>query len=221
MSQSFDADSQALPNRLVAGIARIGLVLKSRAWQEAGARGLTPTQGQILSVLRTHPSGVRLSDIAEQLGVSLPTASDAMSSLVEKGLALKERSPDDGRALQVKLTDLGKQEAERAAAWSSFLLAAVDELQADEQQGFLRSLLKIIHSLERQGFVVPQRMCPNCRYFETNKDPQSVRPHFCALMGLTLAQSDLRLDCPDQQPGIPEQREQSWKVFLNGSHPEP
>ena len=39
---------QPLDKRVTIGLAKIGIALKQQAWAEAGGRGLTPTQGQVL-----------------------------------------------------------------------------------------------------------------------------------------------------------------------------
>jgi hypothetical protein len=46
-------NQDSLGHRVAVGLAKIGLALKSHAWQNAGQQGLTPTQGQVLTLLRT------------------------------------------------------------------------------------------------------------------------------------------------------------------------
>ena len=56
----------ASPRQVATGLAKLALVLRQRAWQEGGAAGLTPTQGQILALLRTSaPASLR--DVAPQV----------------------------------------------------------------------------------------------------------------------------------------------------------
>jgi hypothetical protein len=69
---------EPLDKRVTTGLAKVGLALKQQAWAEAGGRGLTPTQGQVLALLRANPEGLRLGQLAGQLGVTAappPTAS--------------------------------------------------------------------------------------------------------------------------------------------------
>ena len=45
---------EPLDKRVTTGLAKIGIALKQQAWAEAGGRGLTPTQGQVLALLRAN-----------------------------------------------------------------------------------------------------------------------------------------------------------------------
>lgn len=215
----FDADEAVLPDRIVTGLAKIGLALKSQAWQEASGRGLTPVQGQVLVLLRAQALGLRLSAIAEALGVRLPTASDTVSALVDKGLVLKERSAEDARALAVVLTPAGRREAEQAASWPDFLLEGVEALSPQEQEVFFRGLVKMIRSLQEKGRIPVQRMCVSCRYFQPHAYADPERPHHCALVNAPFGDRHLRLDCPEQEPAEATQADRSWQVFLSGRTP--
>src|SRR5215217_85902 len=119
---------EPLDRRVTIGLAKIGIALKQQAWAEAGGRGLTPTQGQVLALLRANPEGLRLRALAEQLGVTAATTSDSVTALHRKGLVAKEPTAGDGRGVVVLLTPSGVREAAAAAAWPDFLLEAVGEL---------------------------------------------------------------------------------------------
>ncbi|HKO84347.1 MAG TPA: helix-turn-helix domain-containing protein, partial [Actinomycetota bacterium] len=73
-SESLPPD-EPLDRRVTTGLSKVGMALKQQAWAEAGGRGLTPTQGQALALLRASPPGLRLGELAAQLGVTAPTAS--------------------------------------------------------------------------------------------------------------------------------------------------
>ena len=68
-------------HQVITGLSKVGLAMKSSAWRAAGPRRLTPTQAQILSLLRGAAAPLRLSAIASGLGVTAPTASDAVTAL--------------------------------------------------------------------------------------------------------------------------------------------
>src|SRR5215207_10788390 len=95
---------EPLDRRVTIGLAKIGIALKQQAWAEAGGRGLTPTQGQALALLRATPGGLRLGELAGQLGVTAATTSDSVGALVRKGLVTKAALAGDGRAVVVRLT---------------------------------------------------------------------------------------------------------------------
>ncbi len=80
----------------IEALARIGALLRSFAWRRAEAVGLTPTQEQILTRLAARgPS--RVSVLADDLGVTQPTISDAVAALPRK--AHVARGIDPGEAV--------------------------------------------------------------------------------------------------------------------------
>ncbi len=203
---------------MIAGLAKIGLALKSQAWQDAGIQGLTPTQGQILALLCSRGlKPMRLSAIAEGLAVKPATASDAVAVLVEKGLVRKVRAPDDGRAIAISLTTQGQGEANRVASWPDFLLAAVDELSESEQEIFLRGLIKMVKVLQERGQIPIAKMCVTCRFFQPNVYPDSECPHHCALVNAPFGDRHLRLECPEHIAAESEVAEQVWRTFSRSS----
>lgn len=195
----FDPARDPIARRVAVGLAKIGLALRSQAWQEAAGRGLTPTQGQVLALLLGSTGPLRLSQLAEGLGVTAATASDAVQALVAKGLVRKERSREDARALAVSLTSAGREEAARAASWPDFLLSAIDELSAAEKEVFLEGLIKMIRALQERGQIPVARMCVTCRFFRPNAHPDPDRPHHCAFVNAPFGGRSLRIDCPDHQ----------------------
>jgi DNA-binding MarR family transcriptional regulator len=196
-----DSIDKTLSQQLVVGLNKVGLVLKSQAWQDAETTGLTPTQGQILTFLDSNRSqGIRLSAVADALGITSATASDAIAVLIQKQLVIKEKAIDDARAIAIKLTSAGKQRARQVAGWSDFMLSAIDELSPLEREVFLKGLMKIIHRLQADGYISVARMCVNCQYFQPDRYPNSHDPHHCGFMDAPFGDRDLKLDCPDLIP---------------------
>lgn len=213
MEGFFEDHSDSIATRVAIGLNKLGLAMKSRAWAGAGARGLTPTQGQILALLRGRDRALRLTQVAEELGISAPTASDSVRALVDKGLVRKARSKDDARAVALELTTSGKAEAELAASFSDFLLAAIDVLSPAEQEVFLVALIKMIGVLVERGQIPTQRMCLSCRHFRPNEHPDPELSHHCGLVDAPLRRRYLRLDCPEYAPAREEVVRRSLRVF--------
>jgi len=210
----FDASSE-IEQHILVGLEKIGLALKSQSWQDAGQQGLTPTQGQILTLLAEKGiAGVRLSEVAKNLAVTAATASDAVTSLVHKGLVQKTRSPEDGRAIAITLTAQGQQAASQTASWSDFLLTTVGELSQEEQVVFLRGLIKIIRKLQEQGQISIAKMCVTCQFFQPNRYPGSEYPHHCALVNAPFGDRHLRLNCAEQVAADSEVAQRNWEIYL-------
>jgi DNA-binding MarR family transcriptional regulator len=198
----------------MSGLAKIGLALRSRAWREAGGRGLTPTQGQILAHLRARAGEPQaLGHVAAALAVKPATVSEAVETLARKRLVRKERSVRDARRLILRLTPAGLNEARRASAWPDFLVAGIEVLSRAEQEAFLRGLIKMIRVLQERGEIPVARMCATCCYFRprVHADPQ--RPHHCEFVGAPFGDRHLRLDCPEHEPAEAPQADRIWKAF--------
>ncbi len=98
------------PQRIAAGLSRISLLLRHHQWRAAAGLALTPTQAQVLALLAAHPpAGLRLGEIARQLAVTPPTATDAVTALEAKRLVRRGGDADDARAVRIRLTARGRR----------------------------------------------------------------------------------------------------------------
>ncbi len=214
---SFDESQDSAEQRILVGLAKISLALKSQSWQDAGQHGLSPTQAQILSLLQAKGKGMRLSELAEGLAVTPATASDAVRVLDEKGLVQKMRSSQDGRAIAITLTPKGKTLAAQTSCWSDLLLDAVGELSELEQTVFLRGLIKMIRKLQETGQIPIAKMCVSCRFFQPNRYPDSDRPHHCSLVDAPFGDRNLRLECSDQIAAPIDIADYNWEKYQGQS----
>lgn len=203
-------------NKLLSGLNRIGLAMRSAAWGDATESGLTPTQSQILAFVAARSAqNPRSGDAADALGITPQTASVAIAALVAKGLVTKVSDPGDRRASALKLTRQGEVAARIAAQWPDFLLSAVQELDEAERALFLRILIKLIRRLQVDGQIVPQRLCVTCVHFQPNAHPQNpAGPHHCGYVDAPLSETDLRLDCGEHSPASAEVVSAAWSSFL-------
>jgi hypothetical protein len=159
---------------------------------------------------------MRLTEIAAAMAVKPATATVAVQALERKGLVRKTPDPRDARARVIALTTNGQREAERAAGWSDFLLGAVDELSPDEQEVFLRGLVKMIRTLQERGEIPVSRMCVTCRYFRPHVHADPSPPHHCAFVDAPFGNRQLRLECADHEPAPVEQAQRAWERFAAG-----
>ena len=97
-------------SHIVAGLTKIGTFLRSEQRQQAEETGLTLTQAQILVHLAARgPTPV--SAVADEIAVTQPTVSDAVTALVRKGWVAKRDDPDDARVTQLHTTARGERDA--------------------------------------------------------------------------------------------------------------
>ncbi len=216
----FELLVDPIDRRVMIGLSKLSLALKSRSWQEAEGQGLTPTQGQILTLLRVRSmQGVRLSELANALAITMATTSEAVETLVRKGLVQKAKHPKDGRAIALTLTETGSREADRVAGWPDFLLDAIDVLSSDEQTVLLRGLIKMIRTLQVRGQIPVNKMCITCRFFRPYAHAGTEQPHHCAFVDMPFGDRSLRLDCPDQEEASAQRAAQAWERFVSpGPH---
>ncbi|WP_270935567.1 MarR family winged helix-turn-helix transcriptional regulator, partial [Falsiroseomonas oryzae] len=106
MTAVFDSLSEPIPRRLATGLARLSVALRAGQWRLAEAHGLTPTQAQALALVAARPA-LRVSEVAEQLAVTRPTASDTVAALERKRLLRRQPDPRDARASGLVLTEAG------------------------------------------------------------------------------------------------------------------
>jgi DNA-binding MarR family transcriptional regulator len=184
---------------IVAGLERLSTVMRAQAWSQAGARGLTPTQRSVLLQLKEAPAGMRLSELAEGQGVSLPTMSDAVTTMAGKGLVKKLRAPGDGRALSLVLTEAGMGEARRAEGSMGALRLAVAQLGQPQQKALLEALVHLIGGLLESGAISVAKTCVSCSFFRPNVHPRTEQPHHCAYVDAPLGAVDLRVHCPEHE----------------------
>lgn len=203
-------------NKLLGGLNRIGLAMRSAAWDDATESGLTPTQSQILAFISARSAqNPRSGDAADALGITPQTASVAIAALVSKGLVNKVPDPSDRRASSLKLTRQGEVAARVATQWPDFLLAAVQELDESERGQFLRILIKMLRQLQTNGQIVPQRFCVTCMHFRPNAHPRNPSgAHHCAHLDDALGETDLRLDCGQHRAAGTDVANAAWSSFL-------
>jgi DNA-binding MarR family transcriptional regulator len=209
----FDAISTPIETRITTGFMRIGTAMRSKAWELAVTHGLTPTQVDILSLLSARGVALRLTTIAEQLAITPATASDAVATLVAKGLAGKERASDDRRAIAVCLTGAGTELSAEISEGGGLLDEALQSLGVAEQTQLLAMMVKLIRHLQEHGKVASSRMCVTCQHFEANRHPDTPMPHHCRLVGAAFGNVHLRLDCAEHSEAEAATLSRNWQAF--------
>jgi len=217
MNSPTEEPQEGPATRIAAGLFKLALVIRHQSWKAAGERGLTPTQSQILALLASLPGDTGVKALAEQLSITMGTASEAVSALERKELLTKANSPTDGRAVVLKLTRRGRGQAKKCREWPEVLVDAAHTLPTAEQAGFLRGLVGMIRSLQEQGAVPTTRMCVGCRYFRPNEYPGSEKAHHCGYLDTAIADVDLRIDCDDMEPASEAASPQLMEALFAGT----
>ncbi len=129
--------------QVASGLVRLTFLVQS-VYAEVG-RGceLTPTQAQMLCVLREGPNG--MAELCGVLGVERSSLTGLVDRAERSGLVVRTPDPADRRAVKVALTEAGDRAAcEFHEQITSRLAALLDDLPPTEQARFSRSLTRIV-----------------------------------------------------------------------------
>lgn len=89
-------------------------------------------------------SGVRVGDIARNLGVKVPSATEQIIKLERAGLVRREADPADSRAVRVKLTAEGHAAVESANARRNAAMAGILGSLTDTERQALAAAIPVI-----------------------------------------------------------------------------
>jgi len=125
---------------------------QARVWVDVD---LTMSQLKMMFVLHSAMGpggshGLRVSEVAQSLGVTLPTVTAVMDKLVERGLVKRAEDRLDRRQHVCRLTANGQEMIHRLMAGRrTFTTALLDHLNADELQSFLGGMQVLLVAAER------------------------------------------------------------------------
>ena len=138
ISVDFDLEL-ALPYLLARAGTRIGQAFS----KELRRFDLSLTEWRVCAALH-HAPHQRLSQLAEHTSAEPSTLSRVVDGLLQRGLLVRDRSDEDGRALALSLTDAGRDLTLRiiplAQLFERVALAGLSSAQADALRGMLHSV---------------------------------------------------------------------------------
>jgi DNA-binding MarR family transcriptional regulator len=141
----------ALIEQLSDALARLGAVSRGNENRRANAAGLTALQASILAHLAGCESAPTISRLAAELVVTPATVSDAVATLVRKGLVAKRAADQDRRALVVSLTEAGEKLANRVRSWPDPLAKAMIKLPTADLTALERAVAGLLGKLAEAG----------------------------------------------------------------------
>ncbi|MGO4454847.1 MarR family winged helix-turn-helix transcriptional regulator [Arthrobacter sp. RAF14] len=112
---------------------------------DVGETELTGSQLSLLTLL--SDGGARVSDIARNLGVRAPTATEQITRLEGRGYVRRESDPEDSRAVVVRLTDDGWDAVTRVNLRRNRAVAAVIEGMEPRERAALESAIPVLTSI--------------------------------------------------------------------------
>ncbi|MCF1712295.1 MarR family transcriptional regulator [Corynebacterium argentoratense] len=107
---------------------------------------LTGPQLTIMTRLEEH-GPARISEVAREEGIRIPTASNALHQLEERGMISRLRDTSDKRGVRVKLTAQGREELKRVGAERDRHFATLLELLDEDELKLAEQLIPVIKRL--------------------------------------------------------------------------
>lgn len=130
-----------------AALRSIGIAHRARAGGLLSELGLSIGQEQLLMQLAEHGTSTQ-AQLAKAIGCEPPTITMAVRKLEAAALVVRVQSPADARALEVALTDKGKELLPRlTAAWRQLADEAFEGISKKERPAALALLRTIAGNL--------------------------------------------------------------------------
>jgi DNA-binding MarR family transcriptional regulator len=202
MRSIFDLEfqHQDVDSKIAAALERLSQAFRVMLWEKAKIHNLSPIQIQILVYLLYHTEEqATVGQIAREFTLTPATVSDAVKSLENKHLAIREDLEADRRVTSVFLTKEGQKMARKLSTWANVVQEHISRFDAQDKLVVMNFLLQLIESLQRAGIITVARMCITCKFFQPYAHPLTENPHHCNLLDKPLANSELRLDCPEHE----------------------
>lgn len=192
---NLNDQNQNIDSRIVVALERISEAYRVLLWKESKENSLSPIQIQILIFIQFHSlEKCKVGYLADEFNMTKATISDSVRILLEKELVTKETDPNDTRSYTLSLTAEGEKTVKKASSFASSIEQPIEKLTPEQKTVMLNGLLTLIYDLNKSGIITIQRMCFTCSFYKSKNGS-----HYCNLMDTKLAESDIRLDCPEHE----------------------
>ena len=113
--------------------------------------GLAQRRFFVLVLLMRHPDGLKVTELATGTGVSCATITGVVDRLMRKQLITRTASPEDRRAMVVKITEAGLVLLDTVLPEHYRRVTAVMTRLDETQRSALQTLLGLIGVPEKEG----------------------------------------------------------------------
>jgi len=207
LSQSFSVFNPAvhgneMTSKIIVLIDKISKAMEFALWERAKRYDLTSTQAHILLYLLFNPEEKRnVSHMAVEFGVSKPTISRAVDTLMEKGLVSKRINEKNRRSHILTLTSIGIDTAMFVSTFANSIRDIIGSISREEKEKIVTSLLTLVEKLVEGKVLGEIPSCLFCKYFE-----KSEKGMWCSKLEIVLNYDTIKIDCPYFESKIPKEK---------------
>ncbi|MFD0695570.1 MarR family winged helix-turn-helix transcriptional regulator [Paenibacillus sp. GCM10027628] len=189
--------------------ARVGMALfrmtqavKKITQKDSDALGLSPVQVQaLLYMYHTRSDVATIGNLAAAIGATHVTAVKLINGLIDKGLAVKQSSPDDRRVTLLQLTSEGAAAVEQLDEWGTALEEAVQNIPEELMDSFELGLGAVLEALQKQQVLIVAEPCMGCIHFRPDEGTGELQ-HYCAMIQKFLSREATLKECPEHTPSV-------------------
>lgn len=196
-----------------AGLEQLASLVRAQSWRQDGTPSLPLTQAAVLRMLAGAATPLRAAQVVERLGISAASLSDSLKALEAKGWLIRTADPTDKRASLLGVTDAGSEIVARLNDPQQGMAALMSSLDEQDIGALLRVTQLLVREAQQKGLATGSRTCLGCQFFRPGAGDQPGKPHFCALVQQPFGDSELRVDCAEQQPADQQYAEESVLRF--------
>jgi DNA-binding MarR family transcriptional regulator len=187
-----------IDEKLLRSIEILGTIVRYLLWEPSKNLHLSPIQIQFILFLRKKPKKFRkVTSLSSEFHLTPPTVSNAVNSLIRKGMVTRKNDPSDRRVYYLALTEKGEKIAEHLAEWNRSLKTMLSGMDYSTKMGFFRFFLCLVESLYREGRIKAVKICPICGHFVRMENRRRFR---CLLTGKEMSLENLQIDCASYSP---------------------
>lgn len=129
-------------NELLVGLFNEILTIEKAALQASPFKELSLTEMHVIEAIGI--SSRTMTDVADQLGVTVGTLTTSVNRLVKKGYVERKRSEEDRRFVQIELTHTGKLAYRMHDAFHAQMVKyMIEELSGEDNEVLIASLTRL------------------------------------------------------------------------------
>jgi len=108
------------------------------------SRGLTRSQSELIALVAKHPDGVTTTSLADELQISSAAVTQAVDSLVHKGLLTRKTNPTDRRSTFIALKQHSRHES-----FETFYAEHISPLFSGLSDAELQQLITLLEKIDK------------------------------------------------------------------------